>query len=236
MVKHKVNKNTLDKGYASEWVDNHMQDYNEKIDLECDFLTNDIINNWDPGQTSGGLGPTNELIDGHAMAHLHTGAGAGKITSIRYMMAGNIGNITCVNDGPIMTMALWLKDLELAGVVAEFGLINSDTATAFLPNQSGSYFRIESNTLYAVCGNGGAETKVNVTPLLGISEYGTYKIIQTGATCYFYVDNMVTPATAIPTTPPPSDLTMKIGIQTPAGADSEIYVDAVGLQRARYIG
>ena len=236
MVRHKAIKQTLDTGTAVEWNDDHTCDFTDVIDIPCQFITPAITVLWDLGQTAGGNNPVLSFTDHHASALLKTGATTGQISSMRYEFNGAAGNITYVDDAPIFTSAVWLEAYHTAGLVAEFGLINSATAAAFTANQDGAYFRIEDDLLLAVTGDGAAETTEDITPTLGIPEYGHYRIELTGSNAKFYVDDMDTAKATLTTNLPDADLTIKYSIQSQNNVDSEMYVDATGLQRNRYQG
>jgi len=236
MVRHKAIKTTLEVGTHDEWNDDHICDFSDVIDLSCCFITPALTTLWDIAQTAGGVNPVLAFIDHHAFAELNTGGVTGQISSMRYEFNGAAGNITYLDDAPIMVMAVWLEAYHTAGLVAEFGLIDSATAAAFTANQDGAYFRVEDNTLYAVTGNGAAETATDLGAISGLPEYGHYKIELTGSNCLFYVDDMDTPAHTETLTLPDADLTMKYSIQSQNNVDSFMYVDASSLQRNRYKG
>lgn len=236
MVKHKAQKATLEVGTSDEWNDNHIADFDDRIELEEDFITPAITVVWDLGQVAGGVAPVIVLEDHHSFAYLNTGGVTGQISSMRYEFNGAAGNITHIDNAPTLTTAVWLEAYHTAGLVVEFGLIDSATAAAFTANQDGAYFRIEDNVLYAVTGTGAAETTTDITPVGGIPEYGHYRIELTGTLCNFYVDDMETIAAGHTNNLPDADLTIKYGIQSQNNVDSKMYVDAVGLSRNRYQG
>ena len=236
MVRHKAIKATLDVGTSAEWNDDHISDFEDDILIEESFITPVITTKWDLGQTAGGVNPVLAFQDHHSFAYLNTGGVTGQISSMRYEFNGAAGNITYINDTPILTTAVWMEAYHTAGLVAEFGLIDSATAAAFTANQDGAYFRIDGNVLYAVTGSGAAETTTDVTPALGISEYGHYRIHLQATKCDFYVDDMETVATSHTNNLPDADLTLKYSIQSQNNVDSKMYVDAAGLTRFRYKG
>lgn len=236
MVRHKAIKDTLEVGTHDEWNDDHISDFEDELLLDCDFITPALATTWDTGQTAGGVAPVLAFIDHHTFAELNTGGVTGQISSMRYEFNGAAGNITYLDDAPIMTTAVWMEAYHTAGLVAEFGLINSATAAAFTALQDGAYFRVEGNTLLAVTGNGAAETTTDLGPISGLPEYGHYRIELTGSNCLFYVDDMETPAHTETLTLPDSDLTIKYSIQSQNNVDSFMYVDAAGLTRNRYKG
>lgn len=236
MVKHKAKKDTLDVGTSDEWNDNHISDFEDELIFESDFITPALATIWDLGQTAGGVAPVIVLEDHHTFAYLNTGGVTGQISSMRHEFNGAAGNITHIDNAPIMTTAVWLNTYHTAGLVAEFGLINSASAAAFTANQDGAYFRIDGDVLYAVTGTGAAETLTDVTPVAGIPEFGHYRIELTGTLCNFYVDDMEVVAAAHTNNFPDSDLTIKYSLQSQNNVDSKMYVDAVGLSRNRYQG
>lgn len=236
MVRHKAIKATLDVGRATEWNDDHIADYTDEVRHRCIFVGIPLSVEWDFTQVAGGVNPVNVFEDDHCFAYLNTGGVTGQISSMRHEFSGAAGNITSVGDAPILTTAVWLEAYHTAGLVAEFGLIRSDTATAFTANQDGAYFRIDGGLLLAVTGNGVAETTTDITPVAGIPEYGHYRVELTDSNAKFYVDDMAT-ALATHTTHLPNDpLTIKYSIQSQNNVDSKMYVDAAGLTRNRYKG
>ena len=236
MVRHKAAKATLEVGTSEEWNDDHISDFEDEVIIERNFITPVITTEWDLGQVAGGVAPVIAFVDHHAFAYLNTGGVTGQISSMRHEFNGAAGNITYIDDAPIMTTAIWLDAYHTAGLVAEFGLIDSASAAAFTANQDGAYFRIEDNVLYAVTGTGAAETATNITPVTGIPEYGNYRIELTSVNCKFYVDDMETPVATHTNNFPDADLTIKYSIQSQNNVDSKMYVDGVGLSRNRYKG
>lgn len=236
MVKHKAIKSTLDVGTHEEWNDDHIADFADRIEDTVNFLGVPVASFWDVAQTAGGVNPVTVFQDNHVFYYLNTGGVTGQISSMRYGFNAGVGNITYIDNAPTLTTAVWLEAYHTAGLVAEFGLIDSATAAAFTANQDGAYFRIEDNALLAVTGDGAAETTTDITPTLGISEYGHYRIELTATEAKFYVDDMETAAATHTTNLPDSDLTIKYSIQSQNNVDSKMYVDGMGLTRNRYKG
>lgn len=236
MVKHRAIKAALDVGTHEEWNDNHISDFTDEVRLRVRYIGIPLSTVWDFGQTAGGVNPVLAFVNHHCFAYLNTGGVTGQISSMRHEFNAAAGNITYIADAPIMTTAVWLDTYHTAGLVVEFGLIDSATATAFTANQDGAYFRIQDNTLYAVTGDGAAETTTDVTPATGIPTYGHFRIRLTTTNCYFYVDDMETPAATHTANLPNNDLTIKYSIQSQNNVDSKMYVDATGLSRNRYKG
>ena len=236
MVRHKAIKATLDIGTHEEWNDDHISDYSDEVRHRVITLGVSLATLWDFGQTAFGVNPVLVWEDHHAFAYLNTGGVTGQISSMRHEFNGAAGNITYIDDAPIMTTAVWLEAYHTAGLVAEFGLIDSASAAAFTANQDGAYFRVDGNLLLAVTGDGAAETTTDITPTGGIPEYGHYRIELNSTNCLFYVDDMETPAATHTANLPDNDLTIKYSLQSQNNVDSKMYVDAVGLSRNRYKG
>ena len=230
--RHKEHKEPLDKGYAAEWNDDHIIDFSDEIDLYCQFMTPAITNDWDLTQNGAGVAAVITFQDHHSFVKLDSGVNNTDWSCMRYEFNGAAGNITYINDAPVMSMAVWMDAYAATGKVAEFGL-QDDSVAPFTANQDGAYFRINNNLLYAVTGTGAAET---ATSLGAAPEYGNYKIEVFGDRVKFYVTDMDTPAATITTTLPNSDLTMSFAARNDGGTTAEMYVDAVALKRLRYKG
>ena len=236
MVRHKAIKATLDVGKATEWNDDHISDFSSKLGLECDFVNQTIATFWSTAQTSGGTAPNLTFLDHHALCILDTGATTNNISSMRYMLEGAAGNITYVDDAPVINMAVGMTAFHTSDEVFEFGMIKSDTAAAFTANQNGAYFRVDDNKLYAVTGTGAAETATDVTPTGGVPEWANYRIELGSSNAKFYIDDMETPVRTETATLPTGDMTMKFSAKSQNNVDSTMYVDACGLERNRYQG
>jgi hypothetical protein len=234
-TRHKDIKATLDVGRAAEWNDDHIIDFSDEVDFEYSPLTIPVVNVWDTGQTAGGTAPVVALTDSHTSVYLVTGAATDQTSSMRLEMATTASDITAKEDAPVLTLALWLDSYHTALNVAEFGLIPYATAL-FTANQDGAYFRISGNILYAVTGNGAAETATDITPALGIPEYGNYKIELADSSAKFYVTDMEAPAATITATLPNNDLTIKISVRSKNNVNTKAYLDGVALKRNRYQG
>lgn len=232
-MRHKAYKATLDRGYASEWNDDHISDFTDEVTDEDTPLGQAVTASWDTAQTSGGSAPVWTLVgaagSGHAFVVLNTGGTTGQSSSMRHKLGGAASNITSPDDLPIMTCALDAAAVHTAGVVAEWGLFASATSP-FTANQAGAFFRINNNQLYAVVGNGAAET---ATLIGAFDEYAQYRVEVLSTTIKFYVDNMTTAVAAIALTRPAVDLTMKVSVISANNVDSTLRLDAVGLQRLR---
>jgi len=228
-IRHKAVKETLDRGYASEWNDDHHLDPTDEIIYFTTFIKDALITDWDNAQCTGGGACAVSLVNNHAFLSTVSGAGVGDIASIRKELAGAVGDITDPDDLPIMTMAIRLVSPAGAGTTHEFGLHLSATAP-FTANASGAYFRVVANVLYAVTGTGAAETTTNLgTP----NEYGVYRVEILSTSVKFYVDDLENAAATHTTNLPTGNLTMKLSSIGVAAGSQILRSDFVGLQRLR---
>ena len=233
--RHKAIKETLEVGTHDEWNDDHIVDFSNEVDFEYSPLNQLVAGIWSTAQTAGGSAPVVAFTDHHVSVYFTTGAVTDQTSSMRLMMNGAAGDTTYVDDAPVLTFALWIDAYHSVGNVAEFGLITSATAL-FTANQNGAYFRLNDNKLYAVCGDGAAETATDVTPAGGIPEYGVYKIELGSTNCKFYIDDMETPVRTETSTLPDEDMTLKFSIRSKNNVNSEMYLEGVALKRNRYTG
>ena len=232
-IRHRAVKSTLDRGYASEWNDDHITDLTEKIEIYTLLPTAFLAAVWDTAQTSGGTAPSVQLVgasgQGHPFVVFNTGGTTGNTSSMRKKLAGAVGNITSPADLPILTFSLQIVQVHTSGKVVEAGLLNSSDAL-FTDNVSGAYFRINNNTLYAVTGDGANET---ATSIGSFNEYGVYRIEILSSSVKFYVDDMVTPKATHTTNMPSTNLTAKLSIQSQNNVDSTMRLDGIALQILR---
>jgi len=236
-TRHKAIKATLDRGYASEWNDDHIADFTDEIEHVCNLFTPAITTEWDTGETAGGTVPTITLVgaagSGHVFVVFNTGATTGQLSSMRHELNGAAGNITSLDDYPMMTFTMNISAIHTAGKVIEAGLVPSATAP-FTANQDGAYFRVNNNLLYAVTGDGAAET---ATSLGAYDAYAQYRIevVSVGGVdkVNFYVDDMDNAAAVHTTNLPNADLTMKVSVISANNVDSTIHIDGVALNILR---
>ena len=236
-IRHIAYKETLDRGYASEWNDDHTLDYSNCIVHQGLFIGPALGAEWDFTETAGGSNPTWTLVgaagSGHAYVVLNTGGVTGQTSVMKQELQGAASNITSIADYPMWTMTVQIAAVHTAGLVAEFGFFDNGV-NIFTGNQDGAYFRVLANVLYAVTGTGAAETTTN---LGAFSEYEVYKIRMTSVgavnTVYFYVDDMQSPVATHTTNLPDSNLTVKVGVQSQNNVDSTLRVDSYGLMRLR---
>jgi len=232
-LRHKAFKETLDKGYASEWNDDHIHDFTDEISHDLLFLGAAVSVNWDTAQTSGGSAPVWAITSGHAAVVLNTGATTNNVSSMRQKLSGAVGNITHPDDLPVLTLALGIIAVYDAALVAnsvvEFGFQHDDDAL-FTQNQHFAIFRVYNGLLHAVTGDGAAETE---TELAAYEEYSTYRIEILSTSVKFYVDDMVTAVATHTTHLPNADLTIKVSVRSKNNVDSTLRLDALALARLR---
>jgi len=228
-IRHKAVKETLDRGYASEWNDDHHLDPTDELIFFTTFIKDALTTDWDTAQCSGGGAVAVALTDNHAFVSTTSGAGVGDIASLRKELAGTVGDITDPDDLPVTTLTVRLVSPAGAGTTHEWGLFTSAT-TPFTANQHGAYFRVVANVLYAVTGTGAAETTTNLgTP----NEYGVYRIEILSASVKFYVDNLESAVATHTTNLPTGNLTMKLSSIGVAAGSQILRSDFIGLQRLR---
>ena len=236
-TRHAAYKAVLDKGYSSEWNDDHVVSFADEVDHVCDFLGDVLTTHWDTAQTAAGSAPVISLVGGagvgHAFVVLNTGGVTDQTSCMRHECGGAVDNITSIADYPVFTTALQIAAVHTAGNVLEFGFMESGTA-AFIDNQDGAYFRILDNTLFAVTGDGAAET---ATVIGAFTEYAHYRIVMVDVAgtdkIYFYVDNMVTPVATHTENLPDSNLTLKYNLRSKNNVDSTARVEGCALIRNR---
>ncbi len=233
--RHKAIKASLDVGTAAEWNDDHIADFSDEVTLYEDFITPAITTKWDVTTNAAGVAPVITFVDHHSFVFLNSGAAQLDWSLMKYEFNGAPGNMTHADDAPIFTSAVWLNKYDAVNIIGEWGLMNNAVAPT-LANKDGAYFRIDANVLYAVTGDGAAETTTDITPATGIPEYGHYRIELTDTNCLFYVDDMDTVAATHAANLPDSDLTIFYYADSGGVADTEMYVDGVGLTRFRYKG
>lgn len=238
-IRHKAIKETLDVGTAVEWNDDHELDYTSRICYEMFFLSPALTVMWDLAQVAGGgVAPTLTFTDHHVIVEMDSGAGANDVSAMRHEFNGAAGNITYINDAPTLNTSVWLEQYPVTTECIEFGFIESATVP-FTANQDGAYFRVDTNALLAVTGDGAAETTTDVTPAGGIPEYGNYRIELTGANAKFYVDDMDVAAANHTANLPDADLTIKCACKNIGGGGGNqvlMYIDGCGFSRNRYQG
>lgn len=240
-IRHKAHKATLDRGYASEWNDDHEPNFADEIVTYFLDPSPALSVSWNFAQTVPGSNPAWALVGAagseHAFVVLNTGASTDKVSSMRLMLGGAVSNVTSPADAPVLTLTLQIAAVhDAAGVansVLEFGF-QDDSDALFTQNLDMAIFRVYNGKLHAVTGSGAAETE---TEIGDYPEYAQYRIALTSTRCDFYVDDMVTPAAshiaADADEIPDAALTVKVSVRSKNNVDSTARVDALGLARLR---
>lgn len=229
--RHKVVKTTLDRGYASEWNDDHIINFEKRYHHRGDFFDPAIADHWDILQNTSTTNPTVTLVGGHIAGRLVATGGVGNFGTIRHKLLNVAANITNENAAPMIQMALDLQTPTADNLTHEFGLFANATLP-FVANQDGCYFRVSNNVLYAVSGTGAAET---VTNLGAPNQFGVYMVHHTATHDYFYVDDMETPIATHTTNLCTNDLTVKISCADRAAGDNYLNCQAFWFSFLRQI-
>ena len=232
-VRHKAIVAPLQKGLSTEWNDDHEADFTDEIEESFKFTTRALTNEWSTAETSGGSAPVVIFEDSHAWAKLNTGATTNQSSVMKTLIAGSAGNLTDIDDAPILNCAVKLEAYHTAGKVIEFGFLNS-SVNIFTALQDGAYFRVLNQKLYAITGSGAAETATELTGVtLAQLDFLNCRIELTSTICNFYVDDLETAAAIHTTNLPDSALTVKFGIISANNINSTMFVDACALARLR---
>jgi len=229
MLRHKKVVSALTQGLSADWNDDHHFDPTDEIDFSTTFCEFVLADAWNAAQTTGATAPTVSLVSGHAFLVLDSTADVGDIATVRFMLAGSAGDITNKTDLPVATFALDVATPGAAGTTHEFGFFrNADTP--FTANQRGAYFRIAANVLYAVTGDGAAETTTN---LGAPNQYDVYRIEFTSTQVRFYVGSLSTIDATHTANITTADLTMKLSTIGVAAGAQIMRSDFAGLTRLR---
>ena len=231
--RHKAVKATLDRGYASEWNDDHHFDPAEYVSFHDCFMCNAVTNLWETGQSDAGNIPTVAVVgaagSGHVFAVLQTTAVVGEISSLRHKVLNAASDVTSPDDLPVLTMAIDLDTPAGAGATHEFGFF-ANAVVPFAANQDAAFFRVTANVLYSVTGAGAAET---TSDLGAPGQYGVYRVEFTSTSVKFYVDDLVTAVATHAANITAADLNIKFSAQAVAAGAQVLRSDFVGLTRLR---
>jgi hypothetical protein len=220
-LRHKAIKATLDKGYASEWNDDHEIDFTDELDFFDTFWYDSLAAWWSNAQCANGGTAAIAMVNHHNFAVLTSTNAAGGIGSMRLGTA----DMTNKSDLPTAHFAI---NIGTTGQ-HEFGFFRS-ADTPFTANQSGAYFRIVNNVLYAVTGNGTAETTTELGPP---ETYNVYWIEFTSTSVKFYVGGRTAPVATHTTNIPTDDMTIKLSAKVYGGVSQVLRTDGVGIRRLR---
>lgn len=232
-MRHKRVVASLDTGEAVDWNDDHTPDFTTNIDMYLCIRGANLAACWTLFSAGTGVDPAVTMVGaagaGHAYVVFNTGGVTNNTSGMSKDLAGAAGNTTSAADMPTLTFTMQIVAVHNVGEVIEMGLFDQGVAP-FTANQDGAYFLVNNDTLYAVTGDGAAET---TTDLGAYNEFGVYRIEFATGHVYFYVDNMVTAAADHTANIPDSDLTIMFTIRSLNNVDSTMRLDACALQVLR---
>jgi hypothetical protein len=233
-IRHKRVVAALDTGGSADWNDDHIHDFTVEVADDLLHLGPLVTLNWDTAQTSGGSAPAwAQDTYGHASVVLNTGATTNNISSMRHLLNNAVGNIVTPADLPILTCAVQIEAVHnaagVANSVAEFGFQHDDDAL-FTVNLRHAIFRFYNGHVFAVTGDGAAETE---TDLGARTEFAVYRIEFAPTIVSFYIDDMVTAAASHTANITDGDMTAKFSVRSKNNVNSTIRLDGAGLTRLR---
>ena len=232
-IRHKAVVATLDRGLANQWNNDHHFDPTDEILHVCLIPGPALADHWNTIQTAGGSAPAWAMTANHAWVVLNTGGVTDQISSMRHELEAAVSNITHPNDLPVLTFSMQIVTVhDAAGVansVVEIGF-QDDTDALFTQNLHHALFRVYNGNVYAVTGDGAAETE---TLIAAYNEYGVYRIEFTSTQVKFYVDDLVNAAATHTTNLPTADLTIKASVRSKNNVDSTIRLDSLAWRRLR---
>jgi len=220
-IRHKAFKSTLEKGYASEWNDDHHVDFTDELVFYDVFVYNALAPCWSVAQCAVDGTAAIILVSGHNFAVMTSGTTASSIASMRL----GTTDTTSPGDLPSFHVAVQLATVALA----EFGFFVAATVP-FTANQEGAYFRVSAGVLYAVTSTGAAET---ATSLGAPDEYAVYWVDINSSDVRFYQDTRSSPLATHTTNLPSSNLTIKLSTKVSGGVSQILRCDGAGLTRLR---
>ena len=228
-VRHRKHYNTLDKGLATDWNDDHIADFFARIETGIEFLKTSVTTNFNLSQETSSTATIVTLVNGVAAAALNATGGAGNLSTMRLMLAGAAGNVTNPAELPVLNAAVELGGLTADNQTHEFGLFES-ADTPFGVLNEGAFFRVDSGILYAVTCDGAAET---ITNLGAPTQYGSYRIDVQSTSVKFYVNNTTVWVASHATNLPVTDLTLKFTTAQRAGGSNTMRIQAAALSLLR---
>jgi hypothetical protein len=227
--RHAAVKATLDRGYASEWNADHIENFATRVQTLLSPFVNAIADFWDSTQHTSGTSTTVTMVSGHVSMRMRGSGGAGNFATVRLKLLNAAADMTDENAQPMIQMALDVNTPTADADTHEFGLFTTANLP-FAANQDGCYFLISAGVLYAVSGDGAAET---ITNLGAPNQFGVYMVKHTATHDYFYVDDLVTPVATHTTHLSTADLTVKLTCADRAGGDNYLNCQSVWMSFLR---
>ena len=143
-MRHRAVKAVLDKGYSSEWNDDHEEIPVIRYEYKITGFINAVTDFWSLGDETSVTATTVAIVDGRVCYVLSATGGVGNISSISHKLLNGAANIIGTDALPKVTMNLELGGLTADNLTHEFGMFDEGT-TPFTANQIGAYFRISNN-------------------------------------------------------------------------------------------
>ena len=228
-MRHIAQKETLDRGYASEWNDDHMENFATRIETRAHILSESLIDHFDLAQENTATPTAITIVNGVAAIRFIPFGGINRLSSIRLMLGGAAGNVTNLVGLPIANMAVELGGLTGDNNTHQFGLVDSPSIP-FNPLDDGAFFRISNNIISAVTSDGAVETE---TVIGAPNQFGNYRIEFNSTDVRFYIDDLVNPVAVHTTNIPIVDLTFKFTTALRAGGANTMSVQSFALSVLR---
>ena len=219
-MRHKAKKSSLEVGLVSEWNDDHIADFEDKLIQEWSFSSTSLSNDLTKIEANNGAVNIG-MSSNHNFCNLISSTTANGLAVLEL----GEGDVTNKLDLPVFTTAIKLETSDKI----EFGFFVHANAP-FTANQKGAYFRISGGKVYAVTGNGTNET---ITEIGEVNTYEQYKIEFTSTDVRFYVGDIRTIDATHTTNIPTDNLTIKFSVKTNGGVSQIARVDGFALQRLR---
>jgi len=231
--RHYAIKQTLDKGYASEWNNDHFCDFTDRINYTGTMFLASLANFWNTAHETSITASTINWDNIDVGLRLRAAGGVGNFASVRFKVCNVISNMTNIGQAPIWNASVNVFTPTNDANTHEFGMI-AVAQNPFTANQDGAFFRISNNQLFAVTGDGAAETATNVG---APNQYGHYRIELDTAECKFYVDDLETPVATHTVIAgqnlPNNDMTVKFHTAQRAAGVNDMDIHAWGISVLR---
>jgi hypothetical protein len=216
-ITHKAYKRTLDKGYASEWNDDHMINFRDYLTHVCDFFRGNLTDCYDlVGET-----PQVVIFTNHVFLKLETLASTGSYSSVYHKFGGGSGEFLHPNDLPSVIFNIIFNNYYSQGIVAQFG---------FYSPSGMAYFEVKDSKVYAVTFDG---TAWNVQLISESINNGQYKIEILGNKAKFFIEDMYEPKMTITQNVPTVAMRPFASAISQGNVKTILLVDAVGFMLRR---
>jgi hypothetical protein len=216
-ITHRAYKRTLDKGYASEWNDDHMINFRDYLTHVCDFFKGSLTDCYDlAGET-----PQVVIFTNHVFLKLETRASTGSYSSVYHKFAGGSSPFLHPSDLPAVIFNIIFNNYYSQGIVAQFG---------FYSDSGAAYFEVKDSKVYAVTYDG---TTWNVQLVSDVVVSGQYKIEFWSNKVKFFIEDMYEPKVTITQNIPTVAMRQFINAVSQGNVKTVLLVDAVGFMVKR---